>query len=255
MSALAATPTPMAVDCIITPHLVTDLSSPVMGVLEQVLVDKSEHVKAGQVLARLESDVERAAVELAKVRAEIESEVTESEINITFDAKRKQRMDLLYKQKTISEDVRDEFERDARLAAVRLEQARDLKKIRQYELAGMQARLDQKTIRAPFDGYILERLKNQGEYVEEQAILRIAQLDPLNVEAILPIELFGTIVPGMRADIVLSAFPQMQQQAEVVLVDAVGNAASGTFGVRLSLPNKNNKIPAGLKCQAQFLPQ
>lgn len=254
-TALAASPTPMAVDCIITPHLVTDLSTPVMGVLDEVLVEKSERVEAGQVLARLESSVERAAVDLAQARAEIGSEVAESEVNITFDAKRKQRMDSLFKQKTVSEDVRDEFERDARLATVRLQQAKDLKKIRQFELAGMQARLDQKTIRAPFDGYVLERLKNQGEFVEEQAILRIAQLDPLNVEAILPIELFGKIKPGMTADIVLSAFPQMQQQAKVVVVDAVGNAASGTFGVRLELANKDNKIPAGLKCQAQFLAQ
>lgn len=149
LTAIAASPTPMAVDCIITPHLVTELSTPVMGVLDEVLVEKSDRVEAGQVLARLESSVERAAVDLARARAQIDSEVAESEVNITFDAKRKQRMDSLFKQKTVSEDVRDEFERDARLAGVRLQQAKDLKNIRQYELEGMQARLDQKTIRAP----------------------------------------------------------------------------------------------------------
>ena len=249
----AASPGQTAVDCIITPHLVTDLSSPTMGVLDQVLVDKSDRVSAGEVVAKLQSSVEEAAVALAKARADIDSEIAESQVNITYDGKRKQRMDSLFKQKTVSEDVKDEFERDARLATVRLQQAKDLKTIRQLELVGMQARLEQKTIRAPFDGYVIERLKNQGEYVEEQAILRIAQLDPLNVEAILPIEMFGSVKNGMRANIVLSAFPNMKQQATVVLVDAAGNAASGTFGVRLELANKDNKIPAGLKCQAQFV--
>jgi RND family efflux transporter MFP subunit len=240
-----------AADCVITPHRVTELSSPVMGVIEDVLVNKSDRVSKDQVVATLESSVEKADVELASARAAIDSEVEEGKINRDYDGKRKQRIESLFKQKNISEDVRDEFLRDEKLALVRLRQAEDLKKIRIYELAGMEARLAQKSIRAPFDGYVLERMKNPGEFVEEQAILRIAQLDPLNVEAIFPIELFGKIKPGMTAKIHMEAFPTQSTIAKVVLVDTVGNAASGTFGVRLEIPNPDNAIPAGLKCQAQ----
>jgi len=241
-----------ATDCVITPHKITDLSSPVMGVIDTLLVNKSDKVSQGQVIATMESSVEKAAVALARARAQIESEVEESQINREFDSKRKDRMESLFKQKNISEDARDEFLREEKLAHVRLRQAEDLKKIRQYELVGMEARLEQKIIRAPFDGYILERLKNPGEFVEEQAIVRLAQLDPLNVEAIFPIELFGKIQVGMSADIVLDAFPNQKPTAKVVLIDRVGNAASGTFGVRLELPNPDNAIPAGMKCQAQL---
>ncbi|MBC6906504.1 efflux RND transporter periplasmic adaptor subunit [Saccharophagus sp. K07] len=241
-----------AADCVITPHRVTELSSPVMGLIEEVLVDKSDRVSRGQVVARLESSVEKAAVDLARVRATLDSEIEEGKINREFDSKRKQRMDSLYKQKNISEDMLDEFLREEKIAQVRLRQAEDLKKVRQYELVGMEARLAQKIIRAPFDGYVLERMKNPGEFVEEQAILRIAQLDPLNVEAIFPIELFGQIKIGMTAKIVMEAFPSKMQTAKVVLIDTVGNAASGTFGVRLEMPNPDNAIPAGLKCQAQI---
>ena len=250
-SAVVAAELPAA-DCVITPHKVTELSSPVMGVIEEVLVNKSDKVAKGQVVATLESSVEKAAVELARVRAAIKSEVEEGQINREFDSKRKQRMDSLFKQKNISEDVRDEFLRDEKLAQVRLQQAEDLKKIRLYELAGMEARLEQKSIRAPFDGYVLERMKNPGEFVEEQAIVRIAQLDPLNVEAIFPIELFGKIKPGMTAKILTEAFPSDPKTAKVVLVDTIGNAASGSFGVTLEIPNPDNAIPAGLKCQAQI---
>lgn len=241
-----------AADCLVLPHKVTKLSSPVMGVLSDVKVLKSDQVTKGQVVATLESTVEAAAVELAKVRAEIDSEVEEGKVNTAYDQKRKKRMDSLFQQKNISEDIKDEFERDERLAKARLQQAMDLKKIRQFELAGAQARLAQKTIKAPFDGYVLEVSKNPGEYVEEQSILTIAQLDPLNIEAILPIEFFGKVKPGMQASIHIEAFPDKSQTAKVVVVDPIGNAAAGTFGVRLELPNPNNKIPAGLKCQAKF---
>ena len=64
--------------------------------------------------------------------------------------------------------------------------------------------------------------------------------------------LFGSIKPGTQAEV----FPELDDgashQATVVLVDPMGDAASGTFGVRLSLPNPDNRIPAGLKCRIQL---
>ena len=41
-------------------------------------------------------------------------------------------------------------------------------------------------------------------------------------------------------------------QATVDLVDPMGDAGSGTFGVRLSLPNPERDIPAGLKCRVEL---
>ena len=41
-------------------------------------------------------------------------------------------------------------------------------------------------------------------------------------------------------------------QATVALVDPMGDAASGTFGVRLRLPNPERRIPAGLKCRVDL---
>jgi hypothetical protein len=35
-------------------------------------------------------------------------------------------------------------------------------------------------------------------------------------------------------------------------VDRVVDAASGTFGVRLQLPNPGYRLPAGLKCEIRF---
>ena len=40
--------------------------------------------------------------------------------------------------------------------------------------------------------------------------------------------------------------------SEVVVVDHVVDAASGTFGVRLALPNPDHSLPAGLKCHVSF---
>jgi membrane fusion protein (multidrug efflux system) len=38
----------------------------------------------------------------------------------------------------------------------------------------------------------------------------------------------------------------------VTIVDQVFDAASGTIGIRLELPNSDYALPAGLKCQVRF---
>ena len=74
-----------AVDCVINPYRVVDVSSPVSGVIEKLSVDRSQQVKAGQVIARLEASVERANVDLARYRASVESDVELGMVNINFD--------------------------------------------------------------------------------------------------------------------------------------------------------------------------
>ena len=242
-----------AVDCVINPYRETDLSSPVAGVLQDVLVEKSQQVSSGQIVARLEASVETAALNLAEVRSALVSDVAEQEVNLEYDTRRKARIDSLFERQTASREVKDEVEREARLAEVRLQQARDLKRTRELELTRAQAQLDQKTMRAPFDGIVLQRFKTAGEYVEEQPVMRIAQLDPLSIEAIVPIEYYGQIAVGMKAKVHPSAVSAEVRPAEVTVVDRFGNAASGTFGVRLELANKDYALPAGLRCRLEFV--
>lgn len=91
-----------------------------------------------------------------------------------------------------------------------------------------------------------------GEFVSDDEILRLVQLDPLHIEVVVPVEYLDSIRTGMQATV----HPQQpvggEYQAEVVTVDQVVDAASGTFGVRLALPNHEYKLPAGLRCTVAF---
>jgi multidrug efflux pump subunit AcrA (membrane-fusion protein) len=89
--------------------------------------------------------------------------------------------------------------------------------------------------------------------VDEETILTIAQIDPLRVEVILPSAMFGSIRPEMRAAVVPELREDQVQVASVTIVDRVIDAASGTFGVRLELPNPDHAIPGGLHCQVRFV--
>ena len=242
-----------AVDCVINPYRVVDVSSPVAGVIEKLLVDRSQQVSAGQVIARMESSVERANVDLARYRASVESEVELGMVNINFDRLRKKRIDSLLEASNVSREIADQVEREVQQSEWKLRQARELEKIRKLELRKAQAQLGQKSISSPFDGFVLDIFKYPGEYVEDQPIARLAQLDPLVIEAIVPMEMFGQIQPGMQADVVPDILLKNKLRGEVIAVDRIGDTASNTFGVKLSMPNPENRIPAGLKCIATFI--
>ena len=143
-----------AVDCVINPNQVVDLASPVPGVIETLHVERSQQVAAGQVVAQLDAGVERANVELARYRSEIQSEISVGQTNLMYFKRRQSRLDALYEKNVISTEITEEAEREAELSRLNLEQARELAVVRKLELQVSREQLRQKSIRAPFDGFV-----------------------------------------------------------------------------------------------------
>jgi RND family efflux transporter MFP subunit len=238
--------------CVITPSQTVELGSPVPGQLQEVLVDRSDTVSAGQIVASLESSVESANVEIARFRAATDTKVHLRQAAYAIDRRSERRLTSLVASKVASAQEKDRAARQSRLSAWEVRQAKDDLELYALEMARAEAALDRRQIRSPIDGIVLARLHNPGEYIEDDPLLRIVRLDPLHVEAILPMRLFGRVHPGMQANVRPELEDGGTHVAEVELVDAMGDAASGTFGVRLSLPNPDRSVPAGLKCQIQL---
>jgi multidrug efflux pump subunit AcrA (membrane-fusion protein) len=89
--------------------------------------------------------------------------------------------------------------------------------------------------------------------VDEEVVLRIAQIDPLLVEVTLPAAMFGKVKPGMRASIEPELGGEHVYVASVATVDRVIDAASGTFDMHLELPNPDHAVPSGMHCRARLL--
>ena len=240
-------------DCIIEPSEVVEIGSPVTGLIETIGAERGDNVEAGQILVELESGVERAAVELARVRSRMRAGVQSREAQLALGERREVRADDLFDENALSLDQREQLEMDAELARLELRQARENRELAQLELRQAIQALARRTIRSPIPGVVVERLMSPGEVVDEETILTVAQIDPLRVEVILPAAMFGTIRPGMRAAVSPETGNKQVHLAAVTIVDRVIDAASGTFGVRLELSNPDQSIPGGLHCRVRFL--
>jgi multidrug efflux pump subunit AcrA (membrane-fusion protein) len=116
--------------------------------------------------------------------------------------------------------------------------------------------LRQRTLTSPFDGVVTEVEQHPGELAQTgegaRPILKMAQIHPLRVEVVLPVALYNQIRTGAAAEIEAEAPARARHRATVQIVDKVVDSASGTFGVRLELPNPNGSILAGVKCKVRF---
>lgn len=242
-------------DCVIEPHLVVDLSSRTDGIVESIEVDRGDLVQENQVVVQLESGVERAAVEYARAAANAESDLQSSQVRMTFAERRRGRLESLYREQALSPDQMDEMETEAVLTALEHDQAAERQRLAQLELHQALQVLERHTVRSPITGVVVQRFLAPGESVEEKPIIRLAQIDPLRVEVIVPVSYFGAIRVGQQAVVMPERPMQNPYQAEVTLVDRVADAASGTYRVRLSLPNPDHSLPSGLKCMVRFLRQ
>ena len=241
-------------DCVMEPHEIVDVASRVDGIVDVLEVERCDIVKIGQVLAKLDSGVEEAAVAAARSRARAKAEVEANTISVDFAKRRRERLEALYNDHVVSGEQMDEVATEAVLSQIRLEQARENRRLAELELARAEEILDRHTISSPIDGVVVQRYLSPGESTEDQPIMRIAQIDPLRIEVIVPVMAFGAISKGQRAYVYPEAPKEGQYEAKVTVVDQVADAASGTFRVRLSMPNPDYAVPSGLKCSIEFQP-
>jgi RND family efflux transporter MFP subunit len=241
-------------DCIIEARQTVDIRSPVEGLIESLGAERGQVVKKGQVVVQLESGPERAALAIAKSKAESTGPLRAAEAKLDLAVKKEVRAQELARQNFISPNALEEARTERSLAESELKVARENQKLAELDVGRSSELLAMRTLRSPINGVVVDRFLKQGEFATantKDPIMRLAEIDPLNVEVILPARLFGVVKRGDKAE-VLPETPKQTFTAVVSVVDQVMNAASGTFGVRLELRNPNLAIPAGAKCKVRF---
>ncbi|MCB1937617.1 MAG: efflux RND transporter periplasmic adaptor subunit [Rhodocyclaceae bacterium] len=247
------TPADLPLGCLIQADEVAEVGTAVTGIIARVEVDRGDRVRAGQVVATLRDSVERAQIDVARTRVQIEADIRAAQASLDLATDRLTRARNLHARAFISAQALEQATVEHRVAREKLRQAQDFQQVSRRELELAEARLGERVIRSPFDGVVTDRYLSTGERIEEKALLRVARLHPLRVEVVLPNTLYGKVAPGMAADIQADLPGLDTLHATVTRVDNVIDAASNTFRARLTLPNADYAIPAGLRCTAAFV--
>lgn len=240
--------------CLLEPSAVVNASTAVEGILETVAVEKGDAVSAGEVVAQLDASVEEALVEQARARMEMSASLRAREEELRLAQLRHGRAKELSAKNYVAPDELDELRSALVVAELRLLEEKDNRRLAELELQRVQAQYELRFIKSPITGVVVERFLGAGEFAQAQPIVKLAQLNPVNVEVVLPSSHFGRILKGATARVRTLGVEGITFEATVAVVERVVDAASDTFGVRLQVDNHDHSIPVGMECTAEFLP-
>jgi RND family efflux transporter MFP subunit len=242
-------------ECLIEPAQVVEVRSAVDGLIANVHVRRGDPIRRGQPLVELQSTAERVAVELARYRSKMVGAVESARHRVEYARVKLARLAQMQAENFISAQARDEAKAERQLAEADLVAATENQELARIELRRAEAQLALRTMFAPFNGVVLDRMLNPGDLAESgagrKAVLRIAEIDPLKVDIVVPGTLLGAVSPGARATITPRGLSG-RYVAAVTMVDKVIDPASGTFVARVDLPNPSQTIPGGVRCTADI---
>ncbi|HXI02346.1 MAG TPA: efflux RND transporter periplasmic adaptor subunit [Candidatus Saccharimonadales bacterium] len=205
------------------------LAARTSGIIDDVLVDRGARVKAGDPLAVLETDIAERELELAGEDARLAQAEYE-------------RVLPLHEKKIVSDQQ-----------YVQAEVARD-QAVTRRELA--RARLERCTIRAPFDGTIVERWAVKGMRLQEEdgvPLFRIVASEPLRARVDLPETKLGSLKAGSPAFVDDLSADEVHP-ARVVFVSPAIDAASGTVAVIVQMVRHEEHLRLGSAVRVRFEP-
>jgi membrane fusion protein (multidrug efflux system) len=189
------------------------------GVVKAIRFESGAQVKQGQVLVELDSDVERAQLQSAIARRDLARVSTG-------------RTRALVAEQAIARSQLDSDEAELKAASA--------------DAAALQAQIDRKVIRAPFDGRIGIRQVNLGQYLNPGTAIAILQAsEGVFVDFTLPQEQLGALREGMEVRVNDGA-PGPRATAAISAVDPTVDAVSRSIKVRAAVGGDASALRPGM---------
>lgn len=116
--------------------------------------------------------------------------------------------------------------------------------VQEAEVERIDDQLAKHTIRAPFDGWVVQRFAEKGQWLARGGLVaRIAELDTVEVEARVPESSVGGLAEGVQVRLEFDAYPQETWLGTVTKVVPQADVLSRSFPVKIAVPNR---VVAGL---------
>lgn len=269
----------------LTGSLVADERSSVAantsGIAAEVLVDRGSLVRKNDVLVQIDpTDAKnklaegQAMLEELKARLGIdentknfdpedEPEVRLAKSSADLAASNLRRAKDLYAKKVISTEAFDQTQADYDMAMQRyrqalfqIRQAYQVCRTAQIKLAILEKAVADTTIRAPFDGWVAEKLVSVGEQIssgmQATKVVTLVRIDPLRLSLTVPQQDMGRIQPGQTVRFHVDSYPDRTFEATVRFIAPVVANDTRSMVVEAVAPNPDRALRPGLFTTAEL---
>jgi RND family efflux transporter MFP subunit len=247
----------------ITARQIATVSAQITGLITEVSVEEGMVVEAGQVLARLDDELVRVDLELAKARLASQRAVVDS-VNANLSEARRvyERAQRLRPQGLVSEA--ELTEATARYDALQADLKRAVADITVFELEVLrqEERLEDHVITAPYAGVVTVKNAQTGEIVSPSSagggftrtgICTIVDMDSLEIEVDVNESFIGRVFSGQRVVANLDAYPDWDIPASVIAIIPTADRAKATVRVRVGIEARDPRILPDMGVKVAFL--
>jgi RND family efflux transporter MFP subunit len=239
------------------------VSSQIAGQVSHVYFDEGEHVHRGQVLARLDDAVQRAALEQANAQlAATQAQLSQYQVQLAQYQRDFARDQALIGQHLVSEQ---DFE-NARTQVVTMgAQVRTQQRQVESARAGVQAAQVQENytvVQAPFSGVVIAKAAQVGDFIspifgggtfEAAGVATIVDMSSLEVDVDVNEAYIHRVKPGQPAVAVLDAYPNWNIPAHVIAIVPTADKSKATVKVRVAFQKLNPRILPDMGVRVSFL--
>jgi RND family efflux transporter MFP subunit len=240
---------------LVQPSDEVDLASVERGTIQEITIEEGVMVKKGQVICKLDSTVEEAALKISQTQAESEIDIESAKLRHDLAQIEVTRLADIDKVGAAARKELDTADINEKYSASLVRKAQHDQRVAKFQYARDQKVLQRRTIVSTLDGYVAKKKKSPGELVDGQddtVVCQIAKLDPLHLVAPVPASTYGQIRLNDRATLAGEQLPQGKATGKVILVDKLVQSDSQTYNIKIELPNPGSVIPSGIKVEVNF---
>src|SRR5579859_7644549 len=247
----------------VVPRLQAVVSSKITGKVREVLIEEGMHVKAGQVLARLDDSTDQDQLNVAKSQlASAEAQEHQADVEHANAARDLERNRTLFARHLISQsDMDGSVTKEASLKAA-LDSAHEQAGVARNNLQLDQQLLDDTVIRSPFAGVVVSKDAQPGEMISPNSagggntrtgIATVVDMGSLEIEVDVNEAYIGRVSAGQKVDAVLDAYPDWHIPSHVVSIIPTADRDKATVKVRVGFDKLDPRILPQMAIQVWFL--
>lgn len=224
------------------------------GRVVEIAVQIGDRVKAGQLLARLDDRMLRAACDVQKARiASAEAEVRNWKAELESNHADLRRADALLKEKILSQENWEVSKYKADESTAQVERYQSEVAAAEAELASTNVQLEQSRIVAPFAGVVGRNSVRPDQQVKAGASLFwITAEYPLRVLFTVPETMMASFIAGKHLDLTTADYPGLHQEGRIYRVSPVVDPASGSVQVIGAIDHPSPHLKPGMTMQVRL---
>jgi RND family efflux transporter MFP subunit len=211
--------------------------------LTEVLVDVGDHVRRGQVLARIRDEGLKAGVE------QIEANLRAAQSSLANLKDELARTESLYAVGAVSSQTLEGVQTQTETAEAQVEQF-------QAALIQVQSSYQNALITAPFAGLIAERYLQAGDLVGPGLpVFRLVNMDHVTARSDVSQERVGQMRIGLAARVTVSSYPGTVFHGDVVRITPVLDPMTRMSTVEVGIDNQDGRLKAGMFAEIHLVVQ